>query len=96
MKPFVEPLPGWKGDTADIDSGSSNPEGSDTRQGPGHELPVPNDDTNANSDDGFVFPRVFAHANHDSVTPQRVNNNVLWNNQCAALMDIDNGGNHDR
>ena len=35
MKVFVKPLLLWKGDTADVPSGSANPEGSDA--GPGHE-----------------------------------------------------------
>ena len=42
-------------------------------------------DANASSDDGFVFPRMFAHANHESIAPPRVSDDVLWNNQCAAL-----------
>ena len=63
----------------------------DTRQGPGHELPVTGHGTNANSANGFAFPRVFARVNHESIMPQSVSDGALLNNQHAALMEIDDG-----
>ena len=65
----------WKGDTADVPSGSSNPEGSD--MGPGHERPSVTD-----AADAAVFG---GNANH--VSEERGMRAVLLNNMYAPLVD---------
>ena len=80
LKVFVEPLPLWKGDTADAPSGSENPEASDASPG----LTLTRDsgdatDTNAN-------PVVGAGSAGASIPIE------LSNNMCAVLCDDDGDG----
>ena len=67
----------WKGDTADVPSGTSNPEGSVTN--PGHDSRV-----NDSRVDGFgQTPENGGNPNHESNV--RASVTALSNNMCAAL-----------
>ncbi len=79
LKVFVEPLLLWKGDTADVPSGSSDPEGSDAN--PGREQ-------SRESVQGVTSSDTTVRAsNANRGADVRAGRPLLWNNQYAVLAD---------
>ena len=90
LKVFLEPLLMWKGDTADIPSGSSNPEGSVTSPGPetrvneSHELDETWIDVNRQgARRGARQSETGGNAN--AMTRTREEFRELWNNMYTVL-----------
>ena len=90
LRVFVELLLFWRGDTADAPLVSSNPEGSDAS--PGQDKSWVVSDRGRTNDKMIEPPVVGGHAGAqagivvgDKCAP------LLWNNQYAALMDLNEG-----